>query len=240
MSSVLAAIGVVEEFRKQPAELRKHFSRMRYPRPEIVLDATAENEPEASDIANDLSRTLEERQLIIEETGRTVSLLDFFCIGVPLWHYFGLTKLKPIGVESADHFLDCMYTATNDHIASNIEWSLGTLAWSMDFALLKYSRIDRTLFWTSFDFPPEEDSDPDYFFNATVHAHRAEERRREIDGVPKRLYRCGAGFGMQIDWVSWTPADLGLTGPEQPLPVFIDEGHALRNLCERVTEPTLS
>jgi len=235
MAVVLAALGVLEEFRKQPAPLRKHFSRLRYPRPEIVLDATAENEPEAPDIANDLPRTLEERQLIIEETGRTISLLDFFCIGVPLWHYFGLTKLKRIGVESADHFLDCMHTATNDHIASNIEWSLGTLAWSMDFALLKYSRIDRTLFWTSFDFPPEEDSDPDYFFNATVHAHRAEEQRREIDGVPKRLYRCGAGFGMQIDWVSWTSADLGLTGPEQALPVFIDGGHALRNLRDRVT-----
>lgn len=234
-ASVLAAIGVLEEFRKQPAPLRKHFSRLRYPRPEIVLDATAENEPEAPDIANDLSLALEEEHLSIEETARTVSLLDFFCIGVPLWHYFGLTKLKPIGVESADHFLDCMYTATNDHISSNMDWVLGTLAWSMDFALLKYSRIDRTLFWISLDFPPEEDTDPDYFFNVTVHVHRVEERRRKIDGVPKRLYRCGTGYGMRIDWVSWTSADLGLTGPEQALPVFIDGGHALRNLRERVT-----
>jgi len=166
MALVLAALGVLEEFRKQPASLRKHFSRLRYPRPEIVLDATAENEPEAPDIANDLPRTLEERHLIIQETGRMISLLDFFCIGVPLWHYFGLTKRKAIGIESADQFLDCMYTATNDHISSNIDWALGTLAWSLDFALLKYSRIDRTLFWTSLDFPPEEDPDPEYFFRA--------------------------------------------------------------------------
>jgi len=235
MAVVLGAMGVLEEFRKQPAPVRTHFSRLRYPRPEIVFDATAENEPEAADIANDLSQTLEEQFIVIEGTSRAISLLDFFCIGIPLWHYFGLTKLKPIGIESADHFLRCTRAATNDHISGNMDEALGTLGWSLEYALLKYSRIDRKLFWISLDFPPEEEPDPEYFFNVTVHVHRVEERRREIDGVPKRLYRCGAGFEMRMDWISWTPADLGLAGPETALPVFIDGGHALRNLRDRVT-----
>ena len=235
MASVLAALGVLEEFRKQPASFRKRFSRLRYPRPEIVVDATAENEPEALDIANDLSQALEEEHLVIEETARTVSLLDFFCIGVPLWHFSGLTKSKPTGIKSANHFLDCMYTATNDHISSNMDWALGTLAWSLECALIEYSRIDRRLFWISLDFPLEEGPAPECFLRVTVHVHRAEELRRKIDGVPKRLYRCGAGAKLRIDWVSWTSADLGLTGPEQALPVFIDGGHALRNLRDRVT-----
>jgi len=235
MSSVLAALGVLEEFRKQPASLRKQFSRLRYPRPEILFDATAENEPEVLDIANDLSQALEEEHLIIEETGRTISLLDFFCIGVPLWHVSGVTKRKATGIKSADHFLNCLHTATNDHISSNMNWAFGTLAWSLECALLEYSRIDRRLFWISLDFPLEKDPEREYFLRVIVHVHRAEELRRKIDGVPKRLYRCGAGAKLQIDWVSWTSADLGLTGPEQALPVFIDGGHALRNLRDRVT-----
>jgi hypothetical protein len=235
MAGVLAALGVLKEFRKQPAPLRKRFSRLRYPRPEIVFDAAAENEPEAPEIANDLSKTLDMPYLVNEKTVRTISLLDFFCIGVPLWHYFGLTNLGTTGIEKADHFLNCMYTATNDHIADNLDSALGSLVSNLEYGLLKYSRIDSKLFWTSLDFPPIDDPHPNYFFKVTVHVQRADGQRREIDGVPKRLYRCGAAVEEEIDWISWTPEDLGLTGSEEALPVFIDGGHALRNLRERVT-----
>ena len=235
MASVLAALDVLKEFRKQPARLRKRFSRLRYPKPQIVIDEAAENEPDAPSIANDLTKTLEAKDLFIEETARIISFLDFFCIGVPLWHYFGLKNLGTTGIEEADSFLDRMYAATNDQIGDNLQWVLGKLVSAMEYGLLKYSRIDSKLFWISLDFPPEEDPAPEYFFNVTVHVHRAEEQRREIDGVPKRLYRCGTAFEPTIDWVSWTPEDLGFTGSEEALPVFIDGGHALRNLRERVT-----
>ncbi len=234
MASVLAALGVLQEFRKQPAKFRQQFSRMRYPAPEIVLDATAENEPEGIDIAEDLSEAMQEESLIIRETGRTLSLLDFFCIGIPVWHTFGMTRAGTSGIERADHFLGCMYTATNKHIAANLEWALQTFVSNSAYALLKYSRIDQKLFWISVDFPTEEDPTASYYFRLVIHVHRAEERRREVDGVQKRLYRCGTGSETGIDWISWTPADLGLTGSDEALPVFIDGGHALRNLRDRV------
>jgi hypothetical protein len=235
MASVLEALGVLEEFRKQPTRFRKYLSRLRYPKPEIVFDATAQNEPDALDIADNLSQALGEGHLIIEETARTISLLDFLCIGVPLWHVSGVSELRAAGIKSANRFFDCLRTATEDHISSNMNWAFGTLAWNLECALLEYSRIDRRLFSISLDFPLEKDTTRQYFLRVIVHVHRAEEVRRKIDGVPKRLYRCGAGTQLQIEWVSWTPADLGLTGPEQALPVFIDGGHALRNLRDRVT-----
>lgn len=83
--------------------------------------------------------------------------------------------------------------------------------------------------------PPDEDQNWEFSFSVTIHVHRAKEQRREIDDVPKKLYRCGAAYGLGIDWVSWVAADLGLCGPEEALPVLIDGGHALRNFRGRVT-----
>ncbi len=235
LASVMAALGVLNEFRKQPLPLRKHFSRLRYPRPEVVLDEITEKLPEAPAIANDFSTILEEECITLHTAGRTVRIIDFLCIGISLWHQLGLKNLGTTAIEEANQFLNCMYTATNDHIPGNLDRALEMLVGRMEYSLLKYSRIDGKLFWTSLDFPSEEDGDPKYMFRIIVHGCRAQEQRRQIEGVPKRLYRCGASFEEGIDWVSWTPAELGLAGPKDALPVFIDGGHALRNLRERVT-----
>jgi hypothetical protein len=234
MAKVLSALGVLREFRQQPAGARNRLSRLRYPPPEIVLDCDAKREAEARKIEEYVSGILEQEFIVFEGSGAVVTLLDFFCIGVPLWHFFSAAKLKPTGVEPADQFVALMCRATTEHISRNLEQALAALAARVENALVKYSRIDRKLFWITLDIPREEDPDPESWFKVTVHVHRAKAERREIDGIPKRLYRCGAGFGIGIDWVSWTAEDLGFTGPEKALPVLIDGGHALRNLRERV------
>ena len=92
LARVLSALGVLKEFRKQPVGARNRLARLRYPGPKIVLDSEAESEPEASDVAEDVSRILEKECITLEGPGRPLAML---ISSASVFHYGISSLLSP-------------------------------------------------------------------------------------------------------------------------------------------------
>jgi hypothetical protein len=61
-----------------------------------------------------------------------------------------------------------------------------------------------------------------------------EQTNARIDGQDRPVFRAGAGIMPgEMKWAAWKTGELGLTGPVETLPVYI-QSHALRRLHERL------
>ena len=229
--AMLSTLGVLDHFRRLRPAVRENVLKIRYKRPEVFVDPTAESDPESGNVRERLQDTLNECSIPLGDQDEEINLKAFLSVGIALWHQFGMSKPRPTQDETVNVFQEHLNRSTAKYVGDNIDLALNKLIGSLENQLLWNCRIDRKLFWISASIEPTPEGSRQ--FQIVLHVHHATKREIVVDGKRKRLVPCGAAFGLKIEWVSWTLPEI--TGKDHPIPVFMDVSHALPQFRKRVT-----
>lgn len=231
MAEIVRQLGLSGSLdRSFPAAARDQVLRLHSPSPVLVLADQLIGDAEAERVRRELEGVLRKATFRCPRLGDAFPVADYFAYVKPLAVLLvGLAGRAGPAARSA-------FTAAGRPVADEVG-SLDTGAYAceaacnaMGFRLLRHNRIDRAVYWVSF----EGGRTPHRRWQLTFRLNRQPARAEEVevDGVRRRAYRCGVPTREGMRWAAWDPPALGLGWPPGAYPVCVQR-HALDALYGR-------
>ncbi|MBX9627640.1 MAG: hypothetical protein K2X82_27820 [Gemmataceae bacterium] len=216
--------------RSFPAAGRDHILRLHSPQPTIAVADDLAGDAEAGRVRDELEKVLRTAVFRCPRLGDAFPVTDYFAYVKPLADLLrGLARSTGPAGRSA-------FAAAGQPVAAEVG-SLDTGATAceaacgaMGFRLLRHNRVDRAIYWVSFDGGRTSGRK----WRLTFRLHRQPALAEEVvaDGARRRAYRVGVPATDGVRWAAWDPSALGLGWPPGVYPVLV-QPHALEALYGR-------
>ncbi len=227
--SLLARLGFGGLLDALPREFCDLICINRYPIPDVKLDSTAEGSPEAVAIRDEILKRLQTLEVHVPSRGVKISLNEFFTFLRTVHDGLERNSETLKGIARAQEVISS-FLGLFERVCSE---ALSQLTWQVIDVIAGFNRFDEKLFGCRF---ADCNSKPPRL-QLLIHLEKEQPRVVLVpkdDGETIRAYQVGSAIRDNgVDWLSWRPDQVGLSGQGTSYPVFISS-HALRKFDERI------
>ncbi len=224
---VMSTLGVLQEFRQVQKGLPDVFPHVVRTRLRVVLDKSAIADGRDRKVARGLSQHLRGLWLDKPPLGKSIRLLEYLSVAVPL--AVAIESFQPEPDWRDYHAFVRLKEAVQPIIAEGEDVML-SIAWAIDVYLIDHCRIDRRGYWVSVE-PRENEG---YVLPPLI-LHRVDTQGVAVrigDGT-RTAFPCSRGaFGAGILTARIGAGALGLPATHGDMDVYVSR-HALERLCGR-------
>jgi hypothetical protein len=234
---ILGPLGLAEGFRELPEGIREWIWRQRKPRPQVVLDPSAQALEGGADLRNELLRVFDQSAL---ESIETISFTDLVTTVIPLVGCLSNLTTKDLSSPSAE------YVKRAPQVIKQLVYPdlLGVvLRVVLEFmmAALGYSDFTRHVCWYQFNCVspiPGTGERLDFALGGPIQAligmQEIDQKSVIINGAARPVYRCGRSHTCGgFRWASLSAGDVGPRATRDQYPVYI-QSHAVERLAARL------
>jgi hypothetical protein len=239
---VLSILGLSDGFERLHPRVKERVWRNDVPKPEVVIDASAQGCRETRTVKAQLETVLSVTQLKLSND-QSISLSDFFSVCITLRERFS-AMFVPGDSPSLVAYLNQARTVTEQFFQEHLDEALDKLLFEADEVMARYSRISDQFFWYTV-LRRESDKEP---HRVQIILHRTNARQinvvrdkehrwsispRKVAGSTQ-AFHCGVSVGLQgVQWVNWLPGESKTDVSHGRHPVYVHI-HAIRRLHERI------
>lgn len=222
---VFESISIKKDFSKLQRSLKEQVISRRYPSFRIELSDELKNDSESILVAKEVDDCIKQLTFVLKPFNTTIKINDYFSVAVSVAHCFKnceeLSSLE--NIKTATSLL-----LSEENIAAVIK----CLYQNIDAVLIEHNKMDRFFFWASIECNTLPNGKPIRLIR--IHRQQCMSKSFFVDGQQRIAYKCGQCFmPYGIKWAGLDNKNVGLTGLEKNIPVYI-QSHALERLYERI------
>ena len=229
VQAVMKALGLLKEYQQLKPVERDRVLKFQASGLKVVLANDVDEDQRARHLACELEDALNATMVEIGSTERFIPLKDYFRVVEPLAALFRHPQTRATGRLRLDALAQAFYAAI--HLSEEtFENALTLLVDTMQSVLLNNSRIDERLYWLQMPqatpYVPER-------WKFQLRYEGAQIYREHRGSGSQLLYRSGIGSVGELQWLSWSGSQLGMTGDRETYPVYLSS-HALQQFRQRI------
>lgn len=229
-ATLLAALPIPSRFKKLAEANKSWFFKHVVPSPRVVLEESAAGSPDAEHLRDEADQVFQDVTLDLPVH---VSALQFLTAGTTLPSFYNALQFTGPSKSDEEQFL-VMRQSVHQFIREHLDAVLAKLVPELELVSIKYSRIDRSVYWLVAGFVEVEGVKN--VFRVCVHRTDSQMLMITVDGKARPAYRCGGGFIQDgIRWITWPASCIGNAGPQavSDYKVYV-QSHAIEQLHSRM------